>query len=212
MAMGGEDPAAARAAWAEFYGRHVDYLYAVCTRAYGQLLGGDAGVEDLVIETFHRAYRNARLFDADGIEDPERLRRRARAWLGRIAQRLFQDLLRSRRRIEMVHLGPEAWQQMPDKRRPVPRNDELIDKVTEALSRLSEKEQTVIRTTFQWYRPGADHQRLPHDVVTDLAETLQTTPENLRQIRKRALEKIRAFLHDSGPLCSETPPVTEKQP
>ena len=58
----------------------------------------------------------------------------------------------------------------------------------------ADKEQMVIRVTFQWYRPGKPHQRLPNDVVADLAETLQTTSENLRQIRRRALIKIREFL------------------
>jgi DNA-directed RNA polymerase sigma subunit (sigma70/sigma32) len=31
-------------------------------------------------------------------------------------------------------------------------------------------------------------------VVDGLAEALETTPENLRQIRRRALEKVRASL------------------
>jgi hypothetical protein len=52
----------------------------------------------------------------------------------------------------------------------------------------------VLRVTFQWYEPGREHQRLPNDVAADLADTLQTTPENLRQIRRRALRKIKAHL------------------
>ena len=45
MSMSGDDPASARDAWAEFYRRHADYLYAVCFRAYGPLLGGEAGLD-----------------------------------------------------------------------------------------------------------------------------------------------------------------------
>jgi hypothetical protein len=64
MSMGGEDPVAARGAWSEFYRRHAEYLYAVCLRAYGPLLRGEAGVCDLVAETFKRVYEHAGRFDA----------------------------------------------------------------------------------------------------------------------------------------------------
>jgi RNA polymerase sigma factor (sigma-70 family) len=194
MSMAADDPAAAQDAWAEFYSRHVDYTYAVCLRAYGGVLCGDTGVADLVTETFRKAYRNAHLFDAGGIEEAVRLRHRVRAWLGRIAQRLFQDILRARRRLETVHLAPEMWQQIPDSQPRTAESGELVERVQEALGELSEKEQLVIRVTFQWYRPGQAHQRLPNDVVADLAQTLATTPENLRQIRRRALRKIREYL------------------
>ena len=99
MTLAPDDPPAARAAWEEFYRRHVNYLYAVCLRAYGRPLGGQPAVADLVADTFKRAYENAEKFDADGITDPERLRGRTRGWLGRIAQRLAQDALRRRSRL-----------------------------------------------------------------------------------------------------------------
>ena len=195
MSMGDDDATAARDAWAEFYGRHVDYLYAVCVRAYGDILNGDTGVEDLVAETFRRAFRGAHLLRVDDSDGPVRQRRRSRAWLGRIAQRLFQDTLRRRRRLETVHLDMAAWQQVPEPRAAVPgTNGELLGRVREALDQLSAKEQTVIRVTFHWYQPGKPHQRLPNDVAADLAGSLQTTPENLRQIRRRALQKIRRIV------------------
>jgi DNA-directed RNA polymerase sigma subunit (sigma70/sigma32) len=90
------------------------------------------------------------------------------------------------------------WQEIPDPVKLRPRDDVLIKAVQRALDQLSEKEQVVIRLSFQWYRPGLDHQRMPNDVVKDLAGSLQTTPENLRQIRRRALRKIRAFLEQEG--------------
>ena len=194
MSMSDDDATAAQDAWAEFYGRHVNYLHAVCVRAYGDVLNGDTGVGDLVAEAFRRAFRGAHLFRADDGEDPVRQRRRSRAWLGRIAQRLFQDTLRRRRRLETVHLDTAAWQQMPEPETPQSTDGEVVARVREALSQLSAKEQTVIRVTFQWYQPGKTHQRLPNDVAADLAGSLQTTPENLRQIRRRALQKIRRFL------------------
>ena len=194
MATAGDDAPAARAAWEELYRRHVAYLHAVCLRAYGGLLGGPAGVCDLVADTFRRAYEHAEKFDPDGIDDPERLRLRVRGWLGRIAQRLVHSALRGRGRLPTRFLAQDQWQQVA--RRPPPQapDPQRIEGVRSAILTLSEREQMVLRVTLQWYDPGREHQRLPNDVAADLAAALHTTPENLRQIRRRALRKIAAHL------------------
>jgi len=70
-------------------------------------------------------------------------------------------------------------------------NRQLLD---EAIDSLSEREQIVLRTTFQYYQPGKQNQHLPHDVVEDLAESLKTTSDNVRQIRSRALRKINQYI------------------
>jgi RNA polymerase sigma factor (sigma-70 family) len=196
MSMSAEEPSAARAAWEEFYRRHAEYLHAVCLRAYGPSLGGEAGAADLVADTFQRAYEHAGTFDAGGLSDRERLRRRTRAWLGRIAQRLAMSVFRGRSRLPAGTIAPEQWCRIA--REPAGEESATdgarLAAVRQAVEGLTQKEQTVIRVTFQWYEAGAENQRLPDDVCADLAETLQTTPENLRQIRRRALAKIRAHL------------------
>lgn len=201
MGLRQEDPPSARAAWEEFYRRHAEYLLAVCLRAYGTLLGGEAGAADLAADTFQRAYEKADHFDAGGIADPQRLRWRARAWLGRIAQRLAQDILRGRARLRTTLLDGDQWRQIAREPAPEPgpRSGAQIDRVRRAIESLEAREQTVIRVTFQWYQPGEAHQRLANDVCADLAKTLRTTPENLRQIRRRAMKKIEAFLRAGGP-------------
>jgi len=89
-----------RAAQAEFYRRHAGYLLAVIEKRCGRLLGlASLSVEDLVQDTFQRAFERARTFDGQGLTDSERLSRRARAWLGAIAQRLLADALASPREI-----------------------------------------------------------------------------------------------------------------
>lgn len=212
MAMKDEDPVAARDAWGEFYARHAGYLQAVCQCAYGDILGGDTGVGDLVTETFRRAFERSHQFVAPDGVSPEHLRHLVRAWLGRIAQRLFQDVLRSRRRLEVVHVEAEAWEQVPAPEPEPGPPAERVERVRQALSRLSEREQLVMRVTFQWYQPGQAQQRLPGAVVDDLAATLRTTPENLRQIRRRALEKIRALLASPHDLPEPAAPGAEEKP
>lgn len=212
MSMKADDPSAAREAWGELYARHSGYLYAVCQRAYGDLLGGDTAVGDLVADTFRRAFERSHQFVPPEGVDSEALRRVVRAWLGRIAQRLFQDLLRSRRRLDVVHVDAEAWEAVPaPEPQPTP-SAARVERVCQAFGHLSEREQLVLRATLQWYQPGRLQQRLPSDVVEDLAATLQTTPENLRQIRRRSLEKIRALLASPDELPGSADGAAEDQP
>jgi len=194
MAMADDDPHGARAAWAEFYRRHVAYVYAVNLRAYAHLLGGEPGVCDLVSDTFRQAYEHAAKFDPGGVTDPDAMRRRVRAWLGWIARSLARTALRARGRLPTRLLDPSQWHPVADTDPPPVGPDPRIQRVRDAMALLTEREQIVIRVTFQWYQPDKAHQRLPNDVAADLARTLGTTPENLRQIRRRALGKIQAML------------------
>ncbi len=192
MAMAADEPSAARTAWEAFYRRHVDYLHAVCLRSYRQLLGA-AGVADLVADTFKRAYERAESFDDGGLNDSESLRRRARAWLGRIAHRLVLTTLRGRS-VKVALLEQDHWQQVSRPACEESTDPKRLAALREAVDSLSQREQMVIWTTFQWYEPDRPHQRLPNDVAADLARTLQTTPENLRQLRRRAMTKIKSLL------------------
>ncbi len=206
MARADADELRARQAWGEFYSRHAGYLRAVGMRAYAQMLGGPDGVGDLLSETFALAYRRAGTFRTDGITDPDRLRRRARAWLGWIARRVVQDALRGRGGVRETHLRAEHWQQVArdESRQPVESAD--VRRVREALLHLAPREQWVLRVTFQYYQPDRDHQRLPNDVCADLTRTLRTTPENLRQIRKRALAKLARRLQATSDPTDRTTP------
>ena len=208
MTMAQDDPAIARVAWEVFYRRHVEYMYRLCLRAYSELLGGPPAVADVVAEVFRATYENAHKFDPAGITDAQRLRLRTRAWLGWIARRMVQDLLRGRSRLPLRLLDLDQWQQVAQPERAATRPSPREELARAALLSLTKREQLVIRVTFQWYQADKDHQRLPNDVAADLVKTLQTTPENLRQIRRRALKRIETYicqhlkLPDTGDKCN----------
>ena len=67
----------------------------------------------------------------------------------------------------------------------------------EALDTLSEKERDVLIVWAEYYRFGNKYQRLPDDISSSLAGRWNTTPENVRQIRKRAIDKIKKHVETS---------------
>lgn len=189
-----EHPDLARAACGEFYSRHVEYLYARLRKHRESV--GEHGVEDLVMDAFKRAYEKAHTYSPIKSSDPDAARRNVRAWLGTIASRLLQDQLR---RPDSALKLVGDW----ESDEPLASNaaeasggaeDQLIGK---ALATLTLNERRVVDVTMQYYAPGEKHQRLPSGVAEDLAASLDTSVENLRQLRKRAFDKLRDYVAKS---------------
>lgn len=188
-------------AQAMFYARHVRYLYGVLQRQQTKLLSlAGVSAEDLVQETFHRAFERAHTFKADDLDDPEQLRRRTRAWLGRVAQNLVADHFE---RFREVSASPYLDRVSCDAIDETPRASRELDLVSEGLDTLSEREQDVLRVTALYHRAG-DHQRLPNAVSAELAQRWGTTNENIRAIRSRALKKLTEFV--TGRVAQEKVP------
>jgi RNA polymerase sigma factor (sigma-70 family) len=199
------DPAWSDAAFIEFANRHRDYMLSACSRT-AEALNGDAWVADMVEDTFAEVYDQAGEFrvpkDATGNVDLQR--RYVRGWMGKIAEFKLRSYLRGHDRESTE--GEDGWE-IVEKEHPIQsagvepeaadeKNDGGGDLslVHEALEQLNEREQLVIRTTFQFYRIGEKFQRLPNKDADALAKQLNTTPENVRKIRQRAMEKIRDYI------------------
>ena len=125
--------------------------------------------------------------------DPEYRLRRVQAWLTTIAERLAYDMLAARRRHPVIQIEQEEWQEVP-----AGLDGAVSDKTTAVRhlieSILTDREQDVILTTFHWYDPDRAHQKLPEHVLSDLARRWNTSQDNIRQIRSRALSKLKPAL------------------
>lgn len=186
------DPLGARRAEAQFYERHVRYLYGVLVaRVRRPLALSGREVEDLVQETFFRAFAHAHTFTAEESTDEDTERRRTRAWLGRIAQRLLADWLSEMREVSASPYLETLSE--PEAAPPSSRSPQLR-LLREALDTLSERERDVLRVAALYHRPGEPHQRLPNDVAAELARRWQTTNDNVRAIRSRATKKLKRYL------------------
>lgn len=189
----------ARAAESELYRRHVRFLYGVLQRRKRDLLAS-AGLspEDLVQETFQRAFERAGTFRAsEEALTAERDMARTRAWLGRVATNLLSDHLA---RLREVSASPYIDRLSCDDLEEAPSSERAgkVALVAEGLEELSERERDVLRVTALYHRAGEEHGRLPNAVSQNLSTRWQTTNDNIRAIRVRAMKKLKAFLSSRG--------------
>lgn len=198
MAEHETDFGGAREAWAVFYVRHHAFLVAVCSSDYRYLLGVD-GVRDVVQDAFLRAFDRAKTFDYVMGCDARIQHRRARGWLARIAQNIVRDRYRGQpdicfvdeEDIEVLGSAGDHCDEGPE----VPENKRL-QLLEQALASLSETEQAVLRTTMLWWQAEQQHQRMPHKALQQLSHQIGKSPENVRQIRSRALKKLQQYLNN----------------
>lgn len=184
-------------AWNELYFRHVRYLFAVCTKAFFGLLRPEQ-IEELVQDTFIRAYDKASTFSFDLAVDKVGQQKAVRAWLGALSDSIARDYFRDQPMVDFVDdetLESFADQSGSDNSGSTSETQEVLEA---AMATLNEREQQVLRATAFWFKPEATNQRLPNKVMKDLAADLQTSPSNIRQIRKRALAKFREFIQTQG--------------
>lgn len=202
--MAETDAAWASPAFQEFYDRHKDYLWDRCSEV-AENLGCHAWVEDVFHDTFERAYRSAPKFRFPQCPTHEE-DNVIKGWLGTIASNLLCDRWRKSRfertssdakwatLAESVVAAPPADGESD--LGATPADSEDIRLMDEAFRTLSEREAHVLRVTSQFHRLGKQFQRLPNDVVDELAESLNTTPENLRKIRERAKRKVHQYVEE----------------
>jgi len=197
-ALRDEDLEFAREAWGVFYLRHREYLARMCTRCFGSSLDQEQ-IQDLVHDTFLRAFEKAHTFTAGIYPEEDSHRKHVRAWLGTICRNLFLEHLEALPKLEIVDVeldllpGPSLVS-VETEREDGSELSPRVQSITNALATLTEREQDVIRVTMEHWNPGDNFSRLPNQVAAQLAAFYRTTSSNIRQIRKRAMDKINSYV------------------
>jgi RNA polymerase sigma factor (sigma-70 family) len=183
--MGMQDQLPARkAAFAEFHKRHAGFLWGVCQRA----LGGDFhAAEDLCQLVLLEVFEHPDGYHADGTRKPVQ---RIRAWLDTTAGIFLKRGLVYRMPAES--LDPEVAAPELDDAELTP----LTRRTIEAFHTLSPETQQLLQTWLKHYDPEHPQAHLPDDIVAALANELNTTKENVRQMRRRGLQKIKEYLEN----------------
>jgi len=201
MAEQGADFPGARDAWGHFYVRHHGFLLRVCMHSYGYLLYVN-GVKDLVQDTFLKAFNGAATFDHAECCETALQERKCRGWLFRIATNLLRDRFRGQSEVPVVdeddveQVGGSASEASDDPQEQAPQGDRRA-LLESGLTQLSDAEQTILRATMLWWDGSRKHQRMPNDAMQQLSRQTGKSPENIRQIRLRALKKLEKHMNES---------------
>jgi len=191
MAMAEDDPEGARNAFAEFYERHVGWTHSIIARLPNTASISREDIVDIVQDTFLDAFRGAGTFKVKPVTNPDSERRQARAWIGGIAKRVILRHLTGSTPLvdadEIYAAAPAA----DDPEQPEP---PLVIAARTFLEQLDERDKDILLTWLYEYKPGQQSQRISNTESKALAERLHTSPENIRQRRKRLFDKFRATL------------------
>lgn len=216
MAVKNEYPDAARQAFEEFDRRHRDYLKKCIHKiasTWRSLIDEDAE-QDFVQEALLRAFEKAHTFKGQGFQDEAAERKWARAWLGTIATNLLRDWLRTRKVVKFEDLDDdkinhEVECKLSSERYGRFQRSPESELRHEAFGSLSEREQAVLRIygvyaefdDLQFSAPGEEQNKQARRQLTisdkeldELARNLSTSKGNIRQIKHRAIEKIKRYV------------------
>jgi DNA-directed RNA polymerase specialized sigma24 family protein len=208
MAAGHRHPELARAAWSTLFHRYDERLSSHVRRCYARVLGGDAGVRDLVHEVWVRAYERAETYAAVPAEASDPTTQSAgeveswtMGWLRSIARSVHFDQVRVARRSHVPQRGtgeplrpkpPTLCRHGPDD---VPSNDDRrYEVICELLAELPERDRDVLHVSFLWYGLEDKECRIPREEVGYLKRRWHIDEAYIRQIRRRVLKKVEVRL------------------
>ena len=198
IALRDEDPAFGASACRAFYNRHAPYLYNTL-RCFAPQLGGEQGVRALVLETLENAFHAAHTFSKNAEDDEKMVRAKMRAWLNTIARNIFYSTIRGRREdltddVYTTHQQNALAQDLDEEVDPSPQRQLLND----CLETLPEKQRDALILSYQFYDETREHNRLTNEEARDIAQVLETTTVNLRQLRSRGERKLRDCVEAGG--------------
>lgn len=199
MADQKSDFAAAKEAWGHFYLRHHQVLLYICMSDHGYLLGRD-DLKDIVQDTFLKAFNHAESFNYREPCEADVQERKCRAWLATIAENIVRDRFRGQPEICIVEEAEIEQIESPRRENAeetqIPESERL-KLLNSGFALLSEVEQTVLRATMFWWQPDQQHQRMPNAAMLELSRQIGKSPENIRQIRSRAVDKLEKYVNEN---------------
>ncbi len=154
-------------------------------------------VDDIVANVFLEVYDNPLSFSFD--EKKHKNEETAfKAWICTIARNEFSDMIKSFSRHSKMYVltsddeMPDSIIELDFEEQLISNNRKLIDK---ALEGLTDKERHILLSCYDFYEEGKN---TPSTVLDSLCDYWGTTKPNVRQIKKRALDKIKLYLNTSA--------------
>jgi len=193
MALKEDDRQEAEKAFAVFYNRYKNYLYTVVINACKSWeMYGDELVQAVHQNTFLTVFEKAESFLQIEEVPTDRQEKRMKSWLGRIAEREMYKLLRElkgeKEKID-YHDDLTNLENSVEEIKSQKSDDFLL--AEKALNSLKERDRNIL-VTYLMFEDG--NKNLPSSEIQRLADMWDVLPDNMRQIKKRSLEKAKKYI------------------
>lgn len=191
MAMKEEDRQNAEKAFIEFYNRYKSFLYTVIKKACKSWeMYGDELIKTVFDNTFLTVFDKAETFLTLDDVPFERQEKRMKAWLSQIAKNEMLQLLRQYRTDKIEFTDDLSFiERIENETEEIISEDILL--AEKALQTLSERDRNIL-VTYLTYEDG--NKKLPSVEIQKLADMWGVLPDNMRQIKKRSLAKLKIFI------------------
>lgn len=193
MALKEDNRSDAEKAFAEFYNRYKNYLYTVVRNACKSWeMYGDELIQAVHQNTFLTVFEKSEDFLLIDNIPFERQEKRMKSWLGKIARiemfKLLRELKDEKDNIE-YHDDLTFLENSDDEIKPQKSEEFLL--AEKALNTLNERDRNIL-VTYLMYEDG--NKKLPSIEIQRLADMWDVLPDNMRQIKKRSLEKVEKYI------------------
>lgn len=204
MARGDTSSEEAGMAWQEFYKRHQSYVSNVIYRVSSSWAGiTDVDKRDLVHEVFIKVFEKSASYKSKNLEDLKQAKGQARAWISQIAKNLAFDLLRNRQGLisesyedEQIRNELEKAQLQKEKESSSSATPPENSTHQSLFDGLNAKERKVLAVYAHHCDPSSKQLTIPDADLEALAQEINTSKSNIRQIKKRAVDKIKKNAED----------------
>lgn len=188
-----DDPENAKRAFGEFFIRYENFVGDLCSYILSNLVNGKSH-EDLVMEVFYRIYEKAGTFDWGKANNTSEVRKSIELWITRIAKNMAIDWRRNEDREsskleeyspifqEQKNGTPTSWH---------PLDKQAHEVLSEEFDKLSDRDKEIVKQSGLYFNLQKGKSDMPSEVIEQIVEEYDTTPENIRQVRFRFMKRVK---------------------
>lgn len=188
-----------KAAKAEFYQRYNSFLLTTCYRVCKSFDSGNELAEDIFQNTMLKAIDGIKSVYDKANETTTNLDKQIKRWLSSIAQNELNEFLRKNPDEKFLSLPDRVatseieieFDLAEEPKDPVKNSQFGYLDTDKIMSVLSDRERYILMVYFNYYDKEEPNRHLPDQEIERLCKMFDINPPNLRQIKKRALKKLR---------------------
>ena len=199
---GGDNAIKSEQAFNEFFCRYKSYLLRACRKCCYSFDSSDLLADDIFQNTLLKVLSKAHTFKVKNSEAPSKtISNEVKAWLSRIAYNELINFLRKNPdekklsnpfRTKSYEVEETIIDDLADENAPTESKSTIQKNILDAaLNKLSEREKYVLMAYMQYFVHSQPLKHLPNDVLDEICSKYSITPDNVRQIKARALKKLK---------------------